>query len=118
MLDSNVTSLHGKDHLESIDVTNVKTGQTVQVPVSALFVAIGQEPDNQIFSDIVELDEKGYIKAGADCKTSHPGRRRLPDNIPASADHCRSRWRHCRNRCLHISGQKLRNAGRTATMAV
>ena len=73
MLDSNVTSLHGKDHLESIDVTNVKTGQTVQVPVSALFVAIGQEPDNQIFSDIVELDEKGYIKAGADCKTSHPG---------------------------------------------
>lgn len=73
MLDSNVTSLHGKDHLESIDVTNVKTGQTVQVPVNALFVAIGQEPDNQIFSDIVDLDEKGYIKAGADCKTSHPG---------------------------------------------
>lgn len=73
MLDSNVTSLHGKDHLESIDVTNVKTGQTVQVPVSALFVAIGQEPDNQAFKNLVELDEKGYIKAGADCKTSHPG---------------------------------------------
>lgn len=73
MLDSNVTSLHGKDHLESIDVTNVKTGQTVQVPVSALFVAIGQEPDNQAFRNLVELDEKGYIKAGADCKTSHPG---------------------------------------------
>lgn len=73
MLDSNVTSLHGKDHLESIDVTNVKTGQTVQVPVSALFVAIGQEPDNQAFRNLVELDEKGYIKAGADCRTSHPG---------------------------------------------
>lgn len=73
MLDSNVTSLHGKDHLECIDVTNVKTGQIVQVPVSALFVAIGQEPDNQAFKNLIELDEKGYIKAGADCKTSHPG---------------------------------------------
>lgn len=73
MLDSNVTSLHGKDHLESIDVTNVKTGKTAQVPVSALFVAIGQEPDNQAFRNLVELDEKGYIRANADCKTSHPG---------------------------------------------
>lgn len=73
MLSSTVSSLTGKDHLESIDVTNVKTGQTVQVPVSALFVAIGQEPDNQAFRNLVELDEKGYIRAGADCKTSHPG---------------------------------------------
>ena len=73
MLDSTVTSLTGKDHLESIGVTNVQTGQTAQVPVSALFVAIGQEPDNQAFRNLVELDEKGYIRAGADCKTSHPG---------------------------------------------
>lgn len=73
MLSSTVTSLTGKDHLESIGVTNVQTGQTAQVPVSALFVAIGQEPDNQAFRNLVELDEKGYIRAGADCKTSHPG---------------------------------------------
>lgn len=73
MLNSNVTALSGKDHLESIDVTNVKSKETTTVPVSALFVAIGQEPDNQAFANLVDLDEKGYIKAGADCETSHPG---------------------------------------------
>ena len=29
--------------------------------IDGLFVAIGQEPKNEIFANIVDLDEKGYI---------------------------------------------------------
>ena len=38
-------------------------------------MAIGQKPENEPFSDILELDEAGYIKAGEECvpKTSKKG---------------------------------------------
>lgn len=39
----------------------------------AVFVAIGQQPHNQDFANLVALDEKGYVVAGEDCKTSCPG---------------------------------------------
>ena len=41
--------------------------------VSGLFVAIGQAPDNQSFSNLVSLDEKGYIKADESCITDTSG---------------------------------------------
>lgn len=39
----------------------------------AVFVAIGQQPHNQDFAQLVQLDEKGYVVAGEDCKTSCEG---------------------------------------------
>lgn len=39
----------------------------------AVFVAIGQQPHNQDFANVVNLDAKGYIIAGEDCKTSCKG---------------------------------------------
>ena len=44
-----------------------------EIPVSGLFIAIGQEPDNKPFASVVELDEKGYIKANENCKTKMSG---------------------------------------------
>ena len=41
--------------------------------MSGLFVAIGQMPDNNSFSSVVKLDEKGYITAGEDCLTETEG---------------------------------------------
>lgn len=73
LLDSTVTALNGKSKLESIDVTNKKSGEVRKLDVSALFVAIGQVPDNQAFAPLVALDERGYIKAGEDCRTNCEG---------------------------------------------
>ena len=39
----------------------------------AVFVAIGQQPHNQGFAHLVDLDERGYIVAGEDCTTSCDG---------------------------------------------
>ena len=70
--DSTVTKLNGNDHLESIEVRD-KEGNTRQLDVEALFVAIGQIPLNEAFKNIVDLDESGYIKADELGYTNHPG---------------------------------------------
>ena len=38
-----------------------------------MFIAVGMNPQTDIFKDFVDLDEKGYVKAGEDCKTSREG---------------------------------------------
>ena len=44
---------------------------TVQYP--ALFVAIGQVPDNKAFANVVDLDKQGYIISDETCKTMTEG---------------------------------------------
>ena len=41
--------------------------------VSAVFIAIGLMPSNNIFSEFIKLDENGYILADESCKTNIPG---------------------------------------------
>ena len=72
-MNSTVTKLNGDDRLHSIEVTDKNTGVTTTLNVDALFVAIGQIPMNQIFSDIIELDEHGFIKTDEECLTSVKG---------------------------------------------
>ena len=73
VLNSNVTALLAEDRLTAVEVTDKNTLEKRVLPVSGLFVAIGQVPSNQAFADLVELDESGYIVAGEDCLTSRPG---------------------------------------------
>lgn len=58
--------------LTGVVVAN-KDGEERTLKVDGLFVAIGQAPDNQAFSDLVELDGKGYISAEESTLTKTPG---------------------------------------------
>ena len=74
VLDSVVEALEETDgRLSGIRVKNVKSGESSELPVAGLFIAIGQVPDNGAFQDLVDLDEKGYIIAGEDLKTKTEG---------------------------------------------
>ncbi|MBQ6164090.1 MAG: thioredoxin-disulfide reductase [Clostridia bacterium] len=73
VLNSAVTKLLGKFRLEGIEVTNKLDGSVKTIPVAGLFVAVGQQPENESFSDVVSLDEGGYIAAGEDCRTGTEG---------------------------------------------
>lgn len=73
VFESNVTALYGGEKLNAIEVSHIPDGETRTIPVEGLFVAIGQMPDNDKFSEVVELDKGGYISAGEDCKTQAPG---------------------------------------------
>ena len=73
VLNANVTSVTGESRVEGIEVTDKFSGQVRQIPVSGLFIAVGQMPANEAFSNVVSLDEKGYIIAGENCETGTPG---------------------------------------------
>lgn len=73
VMESVVTSLQGGDRLESVLIKNVKTNVIDERRVSALFVAIGQNPKNEAFSEVVRLDEQGYVEADESCRTTAAG---------------------------------------------
>lgn len=73
LLNTVVEELIGSEDLEALRILDKETGSGQQLKVDAAFVAIGQEPDNQVFASLVELDENGYIRAGEDCKTQATG---------------------------------------------
>jgi thioredoxin reductase (NADPH) len=56
-----VKDVLGNDELEGLLLEEVKTGQTSILPVKGLFVAIGHQPNTEIFKDWLEMDEEGYI---------------------------------------------------------
>lgn len=52
----------GDKKVEAVRIKNNETGATQEVPVSAFFVAIGHQPNSDIFKGYLEMDEAGYIK--------------------------------------------------------
>lgn len=75
VLNSTIDALRaGEDgKLKDIETVDKTDGSRRTIPVSGLFVAIGQVPANQKFADLVSLDSAGYIVAGEDCRTSRGG---------------------------------------------
>lgn len=63
-----VTALHGGDHLERITIRSGVAGVAgVAVRVlatRALFVMIGASPNTGWLSDLVQLDSRGFVKTG------------------------------------------------------
>lgn len=59
ILDSEISSLNGVDKLESITINT--QNQKQDITIAGLFIAIGQKPHNEIFTNVVDLDNNGYI---------------------------------------------------------
>lgn len=70
--DKVVKEVKGKDKVERIVVESVKTGETQDIPVDGLFIAVGIAPNSELLKGVVEMDEGGYVKAGEDGQTSEP----------------------------------------------
>ncbi|MDE6912409.1 MAG: thioredoxin-disulfide reductase [Lachnospiraceae bacterium] len=71
--DSEVTEICGTNAVEKIMVYNKKKQQTSALEVNGIFIAVGIVPNTDLFKGLVEMDERGYIKAGEDCVTSCRG---------------------------------------------
>ena len=68
-----VESINGENAVESLSVKDLKTGEIKNIPVSAVFIAVGLVPDNGAFAGDIELDKSGYIVAGENCRTNIEG---------------------------------------------
>ena len=72
VLNSSITALIGQDELSGLVVTNDK-GESREISVDGLFVAIGHAPDNGVFSELIDLDKGGYADSDESCTTKTPG---------------------------------------------
>ena len=52
----------GEKHVSSVRVFNNSTGEKQTIPVNGFFVAIGHQPNSDIFRGWLDMDEAGYIK--------------------------------------------------------
>lgn len=62
-----------EEGLTGVQVMDLKTGLARELEVEGLFVAVGQEPRNKLFANLIMTDDSGYFLAGEDCSTSLPG---------------------------------------------
>ena len=72
IFNSNIIKINGSDKLVSVDVKD-NTDNINTIDVDGLFIAVGQAPKNEIFSNIFELDERGYAKIGENLHTKIEG---------------------------------------------
>jgi thioredoxin reductase (NADPH) len=71
---SAVDAIHGDEKLTGITLRDTVTGDTRELPVTGLFVAIGHDPRNELVKGVVELDADGYVLVeGRTTRTNIPG---------------------------------------------
>ena len=63
--DSEVAEIHGENKLSGLTLRNLKTGETSELPVTGLFIAIGHDPRTELFKGQLNLDDEGYLKVEA-----------------------------------------------------
>jgi thioredoxin reductase (NADPH) len=71
--DSVVDDILGQEKVEGVKIRNVKNGEFTMIPCDGLFVAIGFQPNTQIFQGQIALDEKGYIITRTQSRSSAEG---------------------------------------------
>lgn len=63
----------GDQIVTGLKIKQVKTGESSDLALDGVFIAVGLIPNNGNFSEVINMDEGGYIIAGEDCKTNLPG---------------------------------------------
>jgi thioredoxin reductase (NADPH) len=70
-----IVTLEGGDHLESVHWRNNQSRETEKHEISHVFIMTGADPNTHWLNGCIILDDKGFIKTGPDL---------LPDNLSAS----------------------------------
>lgn len=68
-----VSDVLGNGKVRGVRIKNVKTGREDELQVDGLFVAIGYDPNTEIFRGQIELDSKGYAVLKNGTESSVPG---------------------------------------------
>jgi len=73
LLDSVVEEVLGLDKVTGVKTLNLKTGKESVLKTDGLFVAIGYQPNTEIFKAQLHLDDRGYIRTKAETETNIAG---------------------------------------------
>ncbi|MFI9327625.1 thioredoxin-disulfide reductase [Kitasatospora sp. NPDC052868] len=71
---SAIEAIHGDPKLTGVTLRDTVSGETRELPVTGLFIAIGHDPRTELFKGQLELDAEGYLKVEApSTRTNIPG---------------------------------------------
>jgi len=73
IFDSVVTEFLANDSLYGVKIHNTKDNTDTELRVNGVFVAIGQQPENEPFADVTALNDYGYIISDEKCRTDTDG---------------------------------------------
>ena len=59
--DSVVEEVLGDDRVTGVVVRNVRTDERTEIPADGFFVAIGHDPNTQLYRGQLDMDESGYL---------------------------------------------------------
>jgi len=59
---SEVAEIHGDTKLSGLTLRDTVTGETRELPVTGLFIAIGHDPRTALVKGQLDLDDEGYLK--------------------------------------------------------
>lgn len=59
---SETEEILGEEEVTGVKVLNNKTGEIREIGISGFFVAIGHQPNTEIFRKFIDMDEAGYIR--------------------------------------------------------
>src|SRR5438034_487437 len=62
-----------KGLVEGVQLRNPQTGETREIPLDGVFVAVGHDPNTTVFKGKLEMDSNGYLVAKHGSLTSVPG---------------------------------------------
>lgn len=74
LYNTEIDEVLGGNVVEGVRAINNQTKQTTQISVTGVFIAIGHKPNSDLFKDVLDMDEVGYlITKGKSTKTNLPG---------------------------------------------
>lgn len=66
-------SITGSTNVENLNIHHKDTGEDQSIAVDGVFIAVGMEPNTDIYKSLVTTDKTGYIVADETCRTNVPG---------------------------------------------
>lgn len=73
VFNSQLAAIVGNERVEGVDVRDNTTGATLHIPVDAVLIRTGVQPNTELFLHQIAIDKAGYISIDANCATDLVG---------------------------------------------
>lgn len=98
LMNSEVVEVLGEDAVTGVRISNTKTGDEHTLKIQGVFLAIGHQPNTDLFKGTIDMDKAGYIIPKAYTMTNIPGvfaagdvtDHRYRQAVTAAGDGCRA----------------------------
>lgn len=98
LMNSEVIDVLGDDAVTGVSIRDVTTGAESTLPIEGVFLAIGHQPNTELFKGVLDMDETGYLLQKEYTMTNVPGvfaagdvtDHRYRQAVTAAGDGCRA----------------------------